>query len=98
MYLNGLKKGAGGISMTDRSGNPGKPAISPAQLCLELEMACLAVERLARTIQLVGNVGVTDPETAIELEMHLGSALAAAHRWLLETRLLATGTDVAPVR
>ena len=82
--------------MTDRSGNPGKPAISPAQLCLELEMACLAVERLARTIQLVGNVGVTDPETAVELDTHLGSALAAAHRWLLETHLRATGTDVAP--
>jgi hypothetical protein len=78
--------------MTGRSGNPGKPTISPAQLCMELEMACLAVDRLARTIQLVGNVGVTDAETAIELEMHLGSALAAAHRWLLETHLRATGT------
>jgi hypothetical protein len=73
-------------------------AISPAQLRLELEMARMAVDRLARTIQMVDNVGVTDPETSVELETHLGAALAAAHRWLLETRLYATGTDVAATR
>lgn len=96
--LEDLNAGAEVINMTDRSGNPGKPATSSAQLRLEMEMARIAVDRLARTIQLIGNVSVADPETAIELDTHLGSALAAAQRWLLETRLRATGTDAAPAR
>lgn len=84
--------------MTGSSGNPDRLAISPAQLRMELEVARVAVDRLARTIQMVGNAGVTDPETSIELETHLGAALAAAHRWLLETRLSMPGTDAAPAR
>jgi hypothetical protein len=84
--------------MTIRSGNLNNMAISPEQLRLELEMARKTVDRLTRIIELVGDSGVTNPETSIELETHLGAALAAAHRWLLETRLHATGTDVAAGR
>lgn len=94
----GMEQIPEGTNMTGRSANRNTMAISPAQLRLELDVASKTVDRLARTIQLVGDSGVTDPETSIELETHLGAAFAAAHRWLLETRLSATGTDVATTR
>ena len=46
-------------------------------------------------IQIVGETGVTDPETANELDVHLGAAYAAAYRWLLESRLQAAGYGIA---
>jgi hypothetical protein len=82
-------------------GNAGNFTVIPpssAQIRAELEIARETVDRLARTIQLVGDVGVTDPETSIELEAHLDAAYAAACRWLLESRMQAVGQGIAIAR
>jgi hypothetical protein len=36
---------------------------------------------------MVGDTGVSDADTAAELDAHLGAAYAAASRWLLESRI-----------
>lgn len=84
--------------MLGKAGNTTEVALSRAQIRLELESARKTVDRLARTIQLVGDAGVSDPETSNELEVHLGAAYAAAYRWLLESRLQATGNGISITR
>ena len=84
--------------MSGKAGNTTEGTLSRAQIRLELESARKTVDRLARTIQLVGDAGVSDPETSNELDVHLGAAYAAAYRWLLESRLQATGNGVAVAR
>tara|TARA_R110000787_G_scaffold91186_3_gene192414 strand:- start:45 stop:299 length:255 start_codon:yes stop_codon:yes gene_type:complete len=84
--------------MIGKAGNITEATLSRAQIRLELESARKTVDRLARTIQLVGDAGVADPETSNELDAHLGAAYAAAYRWLLESRLQATGTGIAIAR
>ncbi|WP_373003287.1 hypothetical protein [Hyphomonas sp.] len=83
--------------MIGKAGNITEVTLSRAQIRLELESARKTVDRLARTIQLVGDAGVADSETSNELDVHLGAAYAAAHRWLLESRLQAAGTGIGVV-
>jgi hypothetical protein len=75
--------------MIGNAGQFNDHAISPTQAHLELETARKTVTRLARAIKMVGNAGVSDPETSVELEAHLGAAYAAACRWLLESHIQA---------
>ena len=84
--------------MFSKTGNATYTTLSSEQIRMELEVARKTVDRLARTIQLVGDAGVADPETSNELETHLGAAYAAACRWLLESRLRATGNGIAIAR
>lgn len=84
--------------MFGKAGNITDITPSGAQIRAELEIARETVDRLARTIQLVGDVGVTDPETSIELEAQLDAAYAAACRWLLESRMQAVGRGIAIAR
>ena len=84
--------------MFGKAGNSTDIALSSAQIRIELEVARKTVERLARTIRLVGDAGVADPETSNELETHLDAAYAAACRWLLESRLQAAGRGSAIAR
>ncbi len=81
--------------MFGKAGNITDLTLSSAQIQIELEIARKTVDRLARTIQLVGDAGVTDPVTSNELEAHLEAAYAAACRWLLESRLQAAGNGIA---
>ena len=84
--------------MIGKAGKITEASLSSEQIRLELESARKTVDRLARTIQLVGNAGVADAEPSNELEAHLGAAYAAAYRWLLESRLQATGNGIAIAR
>lgn len=84
--------------MIGKAGSINEVTLSSAQIRLELESARKVVARLAHTMRLVGDAGVADPETSNELEMHLGAAYAAAHRWLLESRLQASGNGISIAR
>lgn len=68
-----------------------KPLSPIAHACaaddIEMETALETLGRLDDLRRLVGNVGVSDPETSTELDSHLAAALAAAGRWVLEAQL-----------
>lgn len=80
--------------MIGKAGKITEVSLSSEQIRLKLESARKTADRLARTIQLVSNAGVADPEPSNELEVHLG----AAYRWLLESRFQATGNGIAIAR
>ena len=82
--------------MANKSASSTQMPVCTAQIRIELESARKTVDRLASVIRIVGDAGVTDPDTSRELETCLGAAHAAAYRWLLESRLMAIGVGIAP--
>lgn len=60
---------------------------SAGQAKVEREAAETIIKNLTNALRDLGNAGVSDPNTARELERHLESGLAAAYRWLAETHV-----------
>ncbi|KCZ90016.1 hypothetical protein [Hyphomonas johnsonii] len=73
--------------MAGKTMKQGGAAVSSLQLQLEIENGRKTINRLAAIIRMVGDTGVSDADTAAELDAHLGAAYAAASRWLLESRI-----------